>query len=102
VAAWRQGGWDLVLMDVCMPRMDGPAAARAIRAEEAARGLSPTPIVALTANALAHQVADYRAAGMDGFVAKPIEAARLFEAVAAALAATALAGQDEFEARGLG
>jgi PAS domain S-box-containing protein len=86
LAAWREGDWDLVLMDVCMPRMDGPTAARAIRAEEAARGLAPIPIVALTANAMAHQVAEYRTAGMDGFVAKPIEAARLFEAVAAALA----------------
>ncbi|WP_304188406.1 hypothetical protein, partial [Phenylobacterium aquaticum] len=40
-----------------------------------------TPIVALTANAMAHQIAEYKAAGMDGFVAKPIEVARLFAVI---------------------
>ncbi|MFL5297678.1 MAG: ATP-binding protein [Phenylobacterium sp.] len=86
VDAWAGEPWDLILMDVQMPVMDGPAAARAIRASEVARGLVRTPIVALTANAMAHQLADYAAAGMDGFVAKPIEAARLFEAIEAACA----------------
>jgi signal transduction histidine kinase/CheY-like chemotaxis protein len=84
--AWRAAPWDLVLMDVQMPVMDGPTAARAIRAEEAATGRPRTPIIALTANAMSHQVAEYVAAGMDGFVAKPIEAQILLETMSAALA----------------
>jgi signal transduction histidine kinase/ActR/RegA family two-component response regulator len=79
--AWRHEPWDLILMDVQMPGMDGPTAARAIRAEEAASGRARTPIVALTANAMAHQVADYAAAGMDSHVAKPIEAEALYAAL---------------------
>ncbi len=79
--AWRNGLWDLILMDVQMPEMDGPAATRAIRAEEAETGRAPTPIIALTANAMAHQVAEYRACGMDDFVAKPIEITQLFAAM---------------------
>jgi PAS domain S-box-containing protein len=81
VEAWAQETWDVILMDVQMPDMDGPTAAREIRAREAAEGRARTPIIALTANAMAHQVAEYRAAGMDGFVAKPIEVARLFAAL---------------------
>jgi PAS domain S-box-containing protein len=81
VAAWEAGPWDLILMDVQMPEMDGPTATAVIRAREAAEGRRRTPIVALTANAMEHQVAEYRAAGMDDFVAKPIEAGRLYEAV---------------------
>jgi CheY-like chemotaxis protein len=65
--------------------MDGPTATRLIRAEEAAAGRRRTPIIALTANAMAHQIAEYRAAGMTDHVAKPIEAGRLYEAISAAL-----------------
>ncbi len=79
VEAFEQGGWDLVLMDVQMPVMDGPTAVRHIRAYEAKTGQARTPIVALTANAMSHQVAEYIAAGMDGHLAKPIEAAKLFQ-----------------------
>jgi signal transduction histidine kinase/ActR/RegA family two-component response regulator len=84
--AWRAERWDLILMDIQMPEMDGLAATAAIRAEERAAGRPRTPIVALTADALAHQTASYGARGMDGCVAKPIEAARLFEALSLALA----------------
>ena len=83
--AWEREPWDLILMDVQMPRMDGPAATGAIRERERATGRSRTPIVALTANAMAHQVEQYYAAGMDGFIAKPIEVARLFAVVQSAL-----------------
>jgi len=86
VAAWEGGEWDVILMDVQMPRMDGPTAARFIRERELAQRRRRTPIVALTANAMTHQVNEYLAAGMDGFVAKPIEVERLFAALEAALA----------------
>jgi PAS domain S-box-containing protein len=86
VAAWESENWDVILMDVHMPRMDGPSATRIIRERERATGRARTPIVALTANAMSHQVEAYAAAGMDDFVAKPIEVGRLFAALDAALA----------------
>ena len=90
VAAWESGHWDVILMDVQMPRMDGPTAVRFIRERELAQGRRRTPIVALTANAMTHQVNEYLAAGMDGFVAKPIEVERLFAALEAALSMSAV------------
>ena len=92
VEAWAREPWDLILMDVQMPVMDGPSAARAIRAAEAGSGRGRTPIVALTANAMSYQVAEYAAAGMDGHVAKPIEAAQLYAALQRAY------GSDEADA----
>ena len=88
VEAWEREEWDLILMDMQMPIMDGQEAAREIRAREAATGRRRTPIVALTANAMAHQVSAYLAAGMDSHVAKPIEAALLFHAIEACLDAS--------------
>jgi signal transduction histidine kinase/CheY-like chemotaxis protein len=85
VAAWQDGRWDLILMDVQMPVMDGPTATRTIRRHEAAAGLTHTPIIGLTANAMGHQVAEYRAAGMDAVVTKPIDAGKLFETLQAVL-----------------
>ncbi len=82
VAAWEAGDFDLILMDIQMPGMDGPAATRAIREREAAAGKRRTPIIALTANVMRHQVDDYAAAGMDAFVAKPIAITELFAAIA--------------------
>jgi signal transduction histidine kinase len=79
VEAWEAEPWDLILMDVQMPVMDGPTAAAEIRRREAARGQARTPIVALTANAMAHQVQQYLACGMDGHVAKPIEIKALYQ-----------------------
>jgi signal transduction histidine kinase/ActR/RegA family two-component response regulator len=91
--AWRRESWDLILMDVQMPEMDGLAATAAIRAEERETGRRRTPIVALTADALAHQTAACRAQGMDGHIAKPIEARRLFEALSLALSGPSEAGE---------
>ena len=75
---------NLVIMDVMMPEMDGFEATRMIRQDADGRN-SGTPIIALTANAMTHQVYEYLASGMDGFVAKPIEVERLFAALDAAL-----------------
>lgn len=71
--AYQRGAFDLVLMDVNMPVMGGLEAAAAIREHEAAQGLRPCPIVALTANAMTHQVEDYLRRGIDSHVAKPVK-----------------------------
>jgi CheY-like chemotaxis protein len=81
VEAWRNGVWDVILMDIQMPVMDGIAATRLIRAAEAGEKRPRTPILALTANALVHQIEEYLAAGMDGHIAKPIEIAKLYDAL---------------------
>ena len=81
VAAAR--GYDLIFMDIQMPIMDGVEATRAIRALPGPAGAAP--IVAMTANALAHQTAAYAEAGMNGSVAKPLSPAALVRAVVAAL-----------------
>ena len=85
VAAWRTREWDVILMDVQMPVQDGPGATRAIRALERELGRRRTPIVALTANAMSHQISEYLDAGMDAFVAKPIEISRLFQTLQSVL-----------------
>ena len=85
VRAWEDGDWDLILMAIQMPVRDGLAATRRIREREAETGRAPTPILALSANAMTHQLETYRAAGMNGSVAKPIEVGQLFAAIAAAL-----------------
>jgi CheY-like chemotaxis protein len=85
VESWASAEWDVILMDVQMPVMDGLAAATEIRRRERETGRARTPIIALTANAMAHQVDQYLAAGMDGHVAKPIGAADLIAALSAAI-----------------
>ena len=67
--------FDIILMDVQMPEMDGLTATRRIR--ELPGAVSRTPIVALTANALASQAEDCRAAGMDAHFPKPVDMVRL-------------------------
>jgi len=86
VEAWRRGDHDIVLMDIHMPVMDGVEAARHIRGLEVSEGRKRVPIVAVTANALVHQVEGYMAAGMDGHVAKPIEVTKLYDAIETAVA----------------
>jgi two-component system sensor histidine kinase/response regulator len=78
--AWRRERFDLVLMDVQMPEMDGFAAVAAIRAEEKATG-GHTPIVALTAEAFVEDRERCLAAGMDAYVSKPFTATRLWEVI---------------------
>ena len=86
VAAQASGDFDLVLMDAQMPEMNGIDAAAEIRRRERATGARRTPIIALTANVMRHQVDSYLEAGMDGVVAKPIELPVLIAAIDAALA----------------
>jgi signal transduction histidine kinase/ActR/RegA family two-component response regulator len=92
VAAAVRGGFDLILMDVQMPRMDGMEATRQIRALDSP--VARTPIIALTANVLAHQRDTYLAAGMNGVAAKPISPAALM----AEIARIAEAAEDSDEA----
>ena len=81
VEAWRDGAFDLILMDIQMPEMGGVAATLLIRAAEAKTGRAPIPIIALSANAMSHQVDEYLAAGMNAHVAKPIDFAALCAAM---------------------
>lgn len=85
-AAWADAQWDVILMDVQMPRMDGPTATRLIRAREEAEGRPRTPIIALTANAMSHHEREYLGAGMDALTPKPIELERLLAALDTVLA----------------
>ncbi|MBU1347931.1 MAG: response regulator [Alphaproteobacteria bacterium] len=89
VDAFAGGGFDLVLMDMQMPVMDGLSATRAIRALEVEHGWPRTALLMLTANAMAEHVAAGRAAGADGHLAKPITTETLFTAIGAALDAVA-------------
>ena len=83
VEAARSGGYDLILMDVHMPVMDGLDATRAIRALDGEAGR--VPIIALTANVQPEQVQRCREAGMDDHVGKPIQVAELLRVIAARL-----------------
>jgi CheY-like chemotaxis protein len=75
----RSGGFDLVLMDVQMPVMDGPTATRAIRALPGEAGA--LPIIALTANALSGDRDAYIAAGMSDYLAKPFNSLALLRVI---------------------
>jgi signal transduction histidine kinase/CheY-like chemotaxis protein len=79
VAAAASGRFDLVLMDIRMPNLDGVAATRRIRS--LAGSAAEVPILALTANADPWDAAGYLAQGMDGVVEKPIKAERLLDAI---------------------
>jgi len=92
VEAAAQGGFDLILMDVQMPGIDGLEAARRIRAMGGSVGA--TPIVALTANVLSHQRQSYLEAGMDGVVGKPISPAVLLAEISRLAAVDPSANQD--------
>jgi signal transduction histidine kinase/CheY-like chemotaxis protein len=81
LAAWESQDWDIVLMDIQMPVMDGVEATRSIRRREAETGRARTPILAVTANAMTHQVSEYLAAGIDGVTPKPIRLESLLGAM---------------------
>ncbi len=86
LAAWEREPFDLILMDVQMPEMDGFAATQSIRANEKDKG-GHVPIIALTAHAMKGDRERCLAAGMDAYVSKPIRAAELFEAIGRLLSA---------------
>ena len=81
VEMYRNEDFDLVLMDVQMPVMDGYTATRAIREYERGRGTSPAPIIALTASALTEDAQRSMDAGCTAHVAKPVRKATLIEAI---------------------
>jgi signal transduction histidine kinase/ActR/RegA family two-component response regulator len=87
IEAAAAGRYDVILMDLHMPKVDGLTAIRAIRAAEAARSAPRTPIVALTADALAEHMAATRAAGADQHLSKPIRPDALIEVLAEILGA---------------
>jgi CheY-like chemotaxis protein len=78
--AYRGGCFDVALVDVQMPEMDGFELTAAIRRHESEHG-GHLPIIAITAHAMKGDDENCRAAGMDGYVSKPIVAARLFEEI---------------------
>jgi signal transduction histidine kinase/CheY-like chemotaxis protein/HPt (histidine-containing phosphotransfer) domain-containing protein len=97
VQAVKRVPYDLVLMDIQMPEMDGPTATKVIRHLDLP--VSRVPIIALTANAMIGQREEYLAAGMDDYVTKPIERSALLAAMARVVTMTAPSGE---EAPGLG
>jgi two-component system sensor histidine kinase/response regulator len=90
VAAWEgagTSGFDLVLMDIQMPEMDGMEATTAIRMLEKSSG-KHIPILAMTANAMRGDKERYLASGMDGYISKPIHPDGLFAEIKRCLAET--------------
>jgi signal transduction histidine kinase/HPt (histidine-containing phosphotransfer) domain-containing protein len=88
VEKWRHGNFDLVLMDVHMPGVDGCEAARRIRAEERRSGRRPIAIIALSADTLPEQRDDALAAGCDAHLGKPFAQRELFAMLQRFLAPT--------------
>ncbi len=81
VTAATRRRFDLILMDIQMPVLDGIAATRQIRKLEMAQGLAPTPILALSANVVAEYRHDCAQAGMNGFLSKPFREQELRRAL---------------------
>ncbi len=85
VEMWEKGGYDAILMDVQMPRLDGFTATGVIREREEAHG-GHTPIIAMTAHAMKEDEERCLAAGMDAHISKPIDFKKCFETIGEVLA----------------
>ncbi len=79
--ALREQGFDLVLMDIAMPGMDGMAATRAVRAASGLKTPSDVPVIAMTAHAMKGDREQFLAAGMDDYIGKPINSDNLLNLV---------------------
>lgn len=75
----KSSAYDLILMDIQMPEMDGITATAHIRAMEGA--VAETPIIAVTANTMQGDGESYLQSGMNGYVPKPVDMGRLFETI---------------------
>jgi two-component system, sensor histidine kinase len=73
VEAWDSEAWDVILMDIHMPRLDGLGAVRQIRALERSLCRDRTPVIAVTASVMADEVRRYTGAGIDAVAAKPVQ-----------------------------
>jgi CheY-like chemotaxis protein len=85
VEAFKADTFDVVLMDLQMPVMDGVSAIREIRSFEVAEGRAPTPILVVSANAMSEHVAASREAGADAHIAKPVLPKALLSAIEASV-----------------
>ncbi len=81
ISKWEQGNFDLILMDMQMPEMDGIPATKAIRSREKLYGKARIPIIALTANAMDEALNQCLQAGMDACLTKPISSQALWQAI---------------------
>jgi PAS domain S-box-containing protein len=88
--AWRPDRYDAVLLDIAMPGRDGLSTLHALRDLALSRNQAPPQVIAITANAMTHQVQDYLAHGFLRVVAKPLRPDRLAEALLASLPAKSL------------
>ena len=82
IEMFQGGDYDLVLMDMQMPEVDGYVATRRIRDWERSQGRRPIPILAVTAHALKRELDRTREAGCDGYLSKPVRRSDLLEAIA--------------------
>ena len=81
VDAHAGSAFDVILMDVNMPEMDGIIATKLIRKAEEKTGQLRTPIIALTANTMTHQIAEYFASGVDRHLGKPVKKDTLIDTI---------------------
>ena len=83
--AWEAGRFDLYLLDISMPELDGISTLSCLRQREADTGQPPAPALAITANVMSHQVAEYHKAGFAGYLGKPFRREDLAAALSMAL-----------------
>ena len=97
VEAFEARQFDVVLLDIQMPRLNGPDAARAMRRIEAREGRPRVPIIAVTANVMPDQIEDYFRCGIDAVVPKPIQPTTLYRAIEQTRAPVGPATVDAYE-----